>query len=170
MLTTYKKYSNLFMSIIYEKRSGNLVSRIMNKIKAMRFVRSMKKVSPTFGLLWQMAIFVKLAEEIFFYDNNQSSWFGIYSSRNYNIGTNGFIIFDKENECNITVKLYSETEKVILEVKRNRGEKLKNSFTFVSNKWENNENNMYNEMLLEQCIKIINNKFISLFKYCYGLR
>ncbi len=170
MKTLSEKHVNLFMNIIYEKRYGNFISRILNKYKAKSFVRELRNCSPSFNLLWEMSLFIKIAEEVFFYDNKLHGSLGLYSSRNYSPGTNGFMIYDSENAFTLTVKLYSESKKAVLVVERDRGEKLKSSFTFVNNEWEDGENNPYNEMLLEQCIKTINGKFISLFMYCYELR
>jgi len=85
-------------------------------------------------------------------------------------GTNGFKLRDDATGCIITIKLISDTQKVIVDIERQRGNRLKNSMVFVDNAWQDSDYTAYDEMLLEQVIKIINSKIMALFDYCYSLR
>lgn len=166
------KTPNIFMNIISEKNPKGLISKWAHKIKLRRFRKTILEGSPSFGLLWKMADFIKIAEVVFFYNNTHSldSEFAIYSSKEYMAGTNGFKLKDDGTGCIIVIKLISDTQKVIVDIERQRGNKLKNSLVFVDNKWQDTNYTAYDEMLLEQVIKIINSKIIALFDHCYSLR
>ena len=159
---------NIFIDKIYEKKNKGLISKILHKIKLRKFKNDIRDGSPSFFMLWQMADFVKLAEIIFFYDNTHSlnSNIGIYSSKEYLTGTNGFKI--KTDSCLVVVKLIFEGRRVILDIERSKGHKIKTSLEFSNEQWCN-DHTLYDEMLLEQTIKIINERVSSLFDHCYCL-
>ena len=77
-------------------------------------------------------------------------------------GTNGFKLKDDNTGVILVVKLISDTQKVIVDIERQRGNKLKNTMTFVNNNWQDSNYTAYDEMMLEQVIKIINSKIITL--------
>ena len=160
------------MNIISEKNSKGIFKRLAHRIKLHKFRKTILEGSPSFGLLWKMADFIKIAEIVFFYNNTHTldSEFTIYSSKEYMAGTNGFKLRDDNAGVILLVKLISDTQKVIVDIERQRGNKFKNTMTFVENKWQDNNYTAYDEMLLEQVIKIINTKIIALFDHCYELR
>lgn len=164
-----RKSSNLFISIIYNKvklSPKTLFKYISNTRSAKKLRKNIIKGSPSFGLLWKISDFITYAEEIFFYDNSTKNIeIGLYSSRSFPDGTNGFKI--NTTECNITIKLFSDTQRVVVEVDRKIGERLKSYLAFTNDEWEN-EPSIVDEMLLEQIIRIINNKTIDLFNWCYN--
>lgn len=166
------KTPNIFMNIISEKNPKNILAKLLHKRKVHKFRKTILEGSPSFGLLWKMADFIKISEVVFFYNNTHSldSEFSIYSSREYMAGTNGFKLRDDNTGCTIIIKLISDTQKVIVDIERQRGNKLKSSLVFVDNKWQDSDYTSYDEMMLEQVIKIINSKIIDLFDYCYSLR
>ena len=166
------KSPNTFMNIISEKNSKGIFKRLAHRIKLHKFRKTILEGSPSFGLLWKMADFIKIAEIVFFYNNTHTldSEFTIYSSKEYMAGTNGFKLRDDNAGVILLVKLISDTQKVIVDIERQRGNKFKNTMTFVENKWQDNNYTAYDEMLLEQVIKIINTKIIALFDHCYELR
>lgn len=166
-----RKISNNFIDMIYNKvtpKFYNIFTYIIHKVKVKKFKNHVLRGSPSFGLLWKMSDFIKSAEEIFFYNNSiEGSDIGLYSSREYSSGQNGFKIMT--HECTIVLKLYSNTKKVVLEVDRHIGTRIKNTLSFTEDRWIENPSIM-DEMLLEQVIKLINGKIIDLFDYCYKLR
>ena len=166
------KSPNTFMNVISEKNSKGIFKKLAHKIKLRKFRKTILEGSPSFGLLWKMADFIKIAEIVFFYNNTHAldSEFAIYSSNEYMAGTNGFKLKDDSTGVILIVKLISDTQKVIVDIERHRGNKLKNTMTFVENQWQNVNYTAYDEMLLEQIIKIINSKIIALFDHCYELR
>lgn len=166
------KSPNTFMNIISEKNSKGIFKRLAHKIKLYKFRKSILEGSPSFGLLWKMADFIKISEMVFFYNNTHAldSEFAIYSSKEYMAGTNGFKLKDDKNGVILIVKLISDSQKVIVDIERQRGNKLKNTMTFVNSNWQDANYTAYDEMMLEQVIKIINNKVIALFDHCYDLR
>lgn len=171
-MNTKSNLSNIFMGMIYEKVDRafpHIFKYLSHKKKLKKFRRDIHEGSPGFGLLWKMADFIKLAEMVFFYNNSikTSSEFGLYSSRNYCPGENGFKI--TTNECTIAIKLNSEYQKVMVEVVRSFGDKTTSSLVFINEQWDSNPS-IYDEMLLEQVIKIINDRILKLFDYCYSAR
>lgn len=163
---------NIFMNIIRDKSNRGFISKIKHKIKLRKFRKNIMEGSPSFGLLWKMADFIKIAEIIFFYNNSHSldSDLSLYSSNEYMVGTNGFKLRDNTTGCTIIIKLISDTQKVIVDVERSKGNHIKSTMTFIENEWANNNHTAYDEMLLEQVIKMINSKIITLFDYCYSMR
>lgn len=138
-----------------------------NKRKLKKFRKNIISSSPTYGVLWQMADFIKYAEKIFFIPNNQKSI--LYSSRNYSHGQNGFILND--NGLKTTVKLIREErdKKTLLEIETLGGSSGKTLMTFVNNEWRSNPDEL-EEMMLDQAIDSINRNFINLFDQCYAKR
>ena len=166
------KSPNTFMNVISEKNSKGIFKRLAHKIKLHKFRKNILNGSPSFGLLWKMADFIKISEMIFFYNNTHAldSEFAIYSSKEYIAGTNGFKLKDDKTGVILIIKLISDTQKVVVDIERQRGNKLKNTMVFINNNWQDSGYTAYDEMMLEQVIKIINNKIIALFDYCYSLR
>lgn len=163
--------TNIFMNIIYKKVNKSFKNFFKYKKHAKSVKKFRKRIlegSPSFGLLWKMADFIKLAEIVFFYNNSiKNEEFGLFSSKKYSYGENGFRISTKE--CIIVLKLFSDSQKVMLEIERKGGDGNKTSLSFIENEWIT-EPSIYDEMLLEQIIKIINEKIIKLFDYCYDIR
>lgn len=162
-----KPNGNIFLNLIYEKNliKKNIFKIVFHKIKVKKFKKNIKKGSPCFKVLWQFADFIKAAEEIFFYDNSlKNSDIGLYSSRSFLDGQNGFKI--STMDCTIVVKLFIDHEIVAMDVERFKGNRIKDSFQFEHEQWTI-EPSMRDELLLEQIIKIINQKTIQLFDFCY---
>lgn len=160
------KNINMFMNHINNKVPFRCFIRwIINNFRVYVFRKSILNGSPSFNVLWQMADFIKLSELVFFYNNSVDS--NIYSSNNYTAGQNGFIIKDKA--AKIIVKLYSDKEQVVLDIYRILGSHNKTIMTFTKDEWDNNPT-IYDEMLLNYAIKIINSNIIYLFdKYYYKM-
>lgn len=163
------KSTNTFMNLIYEKvklTPFNIFKYLSHRRKLKKFRKHILNCSPDFSLLWRMADFIKYAEEIFLYDNAQKNGH-LYSSRGYTAGQNGFRITDETKI--ITVKLYSDTQRVILELKRQIGSKLDTSLSFTADNWDDPPS-AYEEMLLEQLIDCITTEILKLFDECYNKR
>lgn len=162
---------NLFIYFIYRKINFSMFhifKYMKHKYKLNEFKKSIIDGSPSFGLLWKMADFVKYAELIFFYDNSvKNNDFGLYSSTRYDDGENGFKI--TTDKYTIVVKLYSESKKVSIELNRLIGDKIRTNISFIDEQWTSNPS-IYDEMIIEQIIKDINSRIIKLFNYCYELR
>lgn len=166
---------NIFMKYIYDKEQfklSNLFRYLSHKMRLNKFIRDIENGSPSFNILWQMADFIKLAETIFFYKNTQKdSGLGLYSSRNYASGTNGFRLSDLNDEggLKVTIKLFNESKQVLLEIEYLKTDNPKQIMTFTDNDWDTAPT-AYDEMLLDQIIKIINHRIINLFYSCYDKR
>lgn len=112
---------NIFIEHIYSKKKYNLI----NWIKYRLFLRKLDKVVPNFGMLWQIADFVKILEKVYMYDNSTNS--ELYSSPKYNEGENGFILNIRENSdviVTINMKMYSDSETIDVELRRVKGNKM----------------------------------------------
>lgn len=161
-------FSNGFLNIIDKKYIGH--NPILKFISNIRFKRTCRKIfdtSPSFGQLWNFANFIKLAEEIFFYNNKRDSL--LYSSASYKAGENGFVITSEADHVIITVKMYSDTQYIAMDVKRTNGTNMLTSIAFKENNWveEPEESSI---ILLDNIIGIINRHIIMLLKYCYDRR
>ena len=109
---------NLFANKIYNKKKytfWNGISYLIHRNSIKRFRNKILKGSPSFDVLWNMSNFIKIAEFSFFYDNSiKNTDFGLYSSKNYQDGTNGFKIITPE--CIITIKLFNESKSVCITI------------------------------------------------------
>lgn len=167
------KSINMFMEHIYNKepfKLSNLFKYLKHRKAVKKFRKDISDGSPSFNVLWQMADFIKLAESVFFYKNTQKdSEFGLYSSRNYASGTNGFRVTDVANGLRVTIKLFNENKQLLLEVEYMNSDNSKQYLSFKDNEW-NVTPTVYDEMLLEQVIKSINFSILNLFDSCYNKR
>lgn len=161
---------NIFIDLLYDLSVAKSVfKKSICKSKIKRFFNKLEKSSPDFTMLWNIASFVKRAEEIYYYDNNidkQSDTLALYSSRNYSATDNGFKITTKNNI--LIVKLFSNTTRVVIDDEHLSGSKIKSHFVFEYEQWKSNHNK-YDEMILEEIIKLIVSHTKELFNYCmYG--
>ena len=161
--------NNIFMELIYEKiniKGKNIFKRLFHKKKVKKFINDIKNSSPGFNMLWNIADFIKIAEFVYFYDNSlKNNTIALFSSKNYQNNTNGFKV--NSEDCNITIKLFSELNTVILEIDRLKGDKQRTIMEFKDEQWTT-VHTLFDEMLLNHSIEIINNKVIELFNYCYN--
>lgn len=158
--------ANMFISLIYEKTDfsfGSLFKYIKHRIKLNRFAKRIMKGSPTFHVLWEMADFIKISNNIFF-TLNKSNY--LYSSVNYDEGCNGFRVTDTDNNIKVTIKLIKDTNKVLLEAENIRI-KTKITMSFTDNKWDDTPS-MYDELILDQIIECINRRVMEQFWHCYN--
>lgn len=159
---------NIFLNLINKKTLCNrFFKRFFHKLEVKKFKKTIYKGSPSFTVLWNFADFIKYAEEIFFIENiNEVDKLGIYSSRQYKPGQNGFRVTTKD--IVITVKLFNSSCSVAIDVGYRKND-LHHQFNFKNEKWVS-EPSIYDEMLLEEIIKIINFEMIKLFEECYDKR
>lgn len=156
--------TNMFMAQVERARNFS----IWHPFKYFKYRSSYKSFkkrinygSPSFGVLWSFADFIKYAELIFMFDNVKTN--GLYSSPDYVPMQNGFKIHTPD--VNILVKLYSETQRVGIDISRNTGGKIKSNYTFENNQWTS-EPDDYDIMLLDRVISIINNRMLWLLDWC----
>lgn len=152
---------------------GNkFMDHIFNKTKRFNFkrwreyrklIKDLKKSSPSFGILWQIGEFVRLLERVYMYNNSPDAM--LYSSKKYSPGTSGFVITVKDI-VKLRVKLYSDDQRVTLEVARLGGEQVTTSINFIDNQWES-DHDQCDELLLEYCIDLIMTTVADIFTYYY---
>ena len=158
---------NIFINMIYNKPSSGFFKKRKHKKEANKFRKEILDGSPGFGLLWRMSDFIKLAEDVFFYSNSlNNTEFGLYSSRQFEENQNGFKITDAEKGVVITIKLLSKSQHVIMEIDRINSFS-KTTLSFTNEQWDRAPS-IYDEMVLEHAIKIINTRIIKLFDHYYN--
>lgn len=161
-------FANSYLRIIDQKYTG--INPIKKWLSNYRFRKECKKIfdrSPNFTQLWEFADFIRLSEHIFFYNNKNGAT--LYSSRSFKFGENGFVIVSNPDNVQITLKLYSEDQKIVMDIKRLNGTNLLNTITFVNNDWEETPDDK-DIILLDNVIGIMNRHIIMLLKYCYDRR
>ena len=173
----YNKRENIFINILYEKR---FAKRFRDKLKARKKYKKLKKYisnwSPTIDDLNDIADLVKFAELVYSYKNN-IFYSPIYSSRNYDPNTNGFIVNSPYYRNLILIKLDLITSTVLMEIRR-KGEinddyykditecKLLYAIKFVNNNWVETAE-CRNELLVDTVIEAISSAVLEVFDYCY---
>lgn len=157
------KNINLFIKYINDKIPYRyFFKRIYHNISVYRFRKNILNGNPSFAILWQMADFIKLANTIFFYNNHIDNY--LFSSTNFTSGQNGFIA--RDDGVKIIIKLYKDTKNVTLDICRLYNTISKTTMSFTQDEWDKTPT-VYDELLLEQVIKIINKNIIKLFDECY---
>lgn len=158
---------NRYLDIVEKKYVGsNPILRWWSDLQFKRACKKIQKESPSIGCLWYMADFIKLAERVYFYNNNRKTGF-LFSSSSYSAGENGFVINDPDNFLEIVVKLFSDDQMVIVSVKRTNGTNMITEHTFINNQWTGDRQN-YDEVLIDNIIGLMNSATISLMQYCYN--
>lgn len=162
------KKLNMFIDIIYDKmESRSIFSKWFNYFKMKRFKKTLSTCSPSFHIIWQIADFIKYAEHLFFYENNIKN--SLYSSNSYSDGENGFKIKDKN--VIITVKVNKVSGKVTLQIEylnaSSSSKKVSTTMEFVNNVWVE-DHSKYDEILLENVIRIIYKHVFELFDELYS--
>lgn len=161
-------FANGFLNIIDRKYTGfNPIKKLISNIKFKMECKKIFDTSPSFGQLWNFANFIKLAERIFFYNNKNGST--LYSSNSYQANQNGFVITSKPDNVVITVKLYADTQGIVMDIKRTNGTNMTTTLKFEQNDWaETPEDDEI--IILDNVIGIINRHLVMLLKYCYDRR
>lgn len=167
MKTKKTNCENIFIDLISKKTlTKGFFKGIRHSHDVKKFKRTIEKGSPSFFLLWNFADFIKYAEKIFFIENSDPEATGCYSSRNFKAGQNGFRI--NIYNLSIVVKLFNSTCSIAMDIFY-KDTNTTEQFKFKNEEWDQ-EHNLYDEMLLEQVIKIINREMIYLFEECYDKR
>ena len=130
-----------------------------------KFKKTLNEGSPSFGVLWSFADFIKYAEVIFFFNNVKKNY--LYSSDGYEPGNNGFRI--SSEEYIITVKLYTESQVVAIEIEYPQTTRRPINYKFKNGDWVDEPDN-YDILLIDRVINIINKTMIGLIDYCIERR
>ena len=130
-----------------------------------KFKKTINEGSPSFGVLWSFADFIKYAEIIFFFNNTKKNY--LYSSDGYEPGHNGFRI--SFEEYIITVKLYTESQIVAIEIEYPYTNHRPVSYKFKNGNWVDEPDN-YDILLIDRVINIINMNMIKLVDWCVAKR
>lgn len=150
--------TNIFMQQVGDSMEFSFL-HIFKYFKYIRKRKAFKKRiltgSPSFGVLWYFAEFIKYCEIIFFYDNSITS--KVYSSNKYDLCTNGFRI--NHPDAIITVKLYSDSQTVSMDIENKAGNKIKTNYIFENNSWTK-EPDAYDILHIDNVINIINRTMI----------
>lgn len=167
---TKSNFANGYLNIIDAKYTGfNPILKLISRIKFNRACKRIFNTSPSFGQLWSFADFIKLAEEVFFFNNNSKSQ--LYSSWSYKVGENGFVITSEADHVTLIVKLYSDNQCIAMDIKRTNGTNRTTNMLFENGDWSpDKERKDTDIILLDNVIGIINRHIIMLLEYCYKRR
>lgn len=176
------KRINSFIKLIYDKEEysfSNFFRYHIHKRKVKKFKKNIYDSKFDLSMLNNIAEFIKYAETVFFFDNSFNNTIGLYSSRNYEPGENGFKISNSpySKDCDITVKLISSNDTIYhayVEVKRKGGSQTITTFEF------DGDNDLItfpisgtvidNYIFLDKIIDIIYTCALQLFDFCYENR
>lgn len=160
--------TNIFMQQVRDAMNFS----ILHPFKYFKYAKKRKEFkkriltgSPSFGVLWYFAEFIKFCEIIFFYDNSINN--GIYSSNKYDLCTNGFRI--NHPDAIITVKLYSDSQTVSMDIENKTGNKIKTNYVFENNGWTK-EPDAYDILHIDNVINIINRTMIRFLNQMIDIR
>lgn len=161
-------FSNGYFTIIDKKYTGrNPIKKFLSNRAFKKTCKKIFDTSPSFGQLWSFAEFIKVSEEAYFFDNNSKG--RLFSSRSYSYGENGFKIHSEADNVDIVIKLYNDNQKVIIQVERLNGGRMKSELVFTDNHWATTPDDS-SVVLLDNLIGIINRHIIMLLEYCYNRR
>lgn len=161
-------FANSYLNIIDAKYIGkNPIKKWLSRFKFNKKCKEIFDRSPSFSQLWEFADFIRLSEYIFFYNNKNGAT--LYSSRSYKFGENGFVINSEPDNLQITLKLYSDDQNIVMDIKRTNGTNLLNTLKFRNNEWDGSYEDQ-DIILLDNVIGIMNRHIVMLLKYCYERR
>lgn len=126
-----------------------------------KFCKTINAGSPSFGVLWNFAEFIQYAEIIYTYNNSKNS--NLYSSRDYTPGQSGFRI--NLEKLVITVKLWSDQQKVGIDIENKTGNNVKTNYSFTEGQWTE-EPDEYDVLLIDRVIGIINDQMLWMLNWC----
>ena len=158
----------MFMKIVNDAVPLTLKTffkHIKFKRKLKKFKKTINNGSPSFGVLWSFADFIKYSELIFFFNNIKKNY--LYSSDGYDPGHNGFRIASEDYI--ILVKLFTESQTVAVEIEYPKTNRRTICYKFKNSEWEN-EPDKYDILLIDRVINIINKAMISLIDFCIDKR
>lgn len=156
---------NRFLDVVESKYLGkNPIRRYFSKRKFNKFCKETMQSSPSLGILWYFAEFIKLADRVYFYPNSKNGI--LYSSRSYSAGENGFTINDKDNGIRLVVKLFSDEQCTCIQVTR-EGSSYITEHKFRNNAWTDDRES-YDEVLIDNIIGIVNSHIVGLLKWCWN--
>lgn len=159
----------MYMDHIENKYTGNNpIRKWLDNQKHKKFMKKISTMSHSIGTLWFFADFIKIAEVVYFYDNKNGSY--IFSSRQYSYGENGFIIHDEKNKVIINCKLFSDDQKIGIEVKRTSGSNMSTEFTYSNNEWDFSKVKLdgYTNVLVDNTLAIISDAIVFLMEFCWN--
>lgn len=167
------EYKNYFMDMVSRKYIGwNIFKRIYSHFAFLHECNEISKSSPSLGVLWQFADFIRLSDRIFLLGSDTSNV--LYSSDGYDTNNNGFVIRDDSSCTRIVYKLNHRASEVKIEVsKLTTNSKVSNvlcEFTFKNSKLDPSMEK-YDDMLVKNIIDITNRNIINrmwMCRYKYG--
>lgn len=163
-----KNNINIFIDYINRKRlCKGFFARLKCDRDAKKFIKIIYEGSPSFSLLWDFADFIKLSEKIFFRKNTPDC--KLYSSSDYKEGQNGFKLIDSNvyRTIEIVVKLYTKSQKIAVAITYKSSEpECTRIMEFENGDWKKSHT-VYDEMLLENIISIINTRIVNTFREYY---
>lgn len=164
-----KTVSNRFMDFIENNKyiGRNPIKRFVANWKFNKFCKKIMGQSPSLGVLWFFADFIKISERVYFFPNRQTG--ELYSSRSYSIGENGFIINDEAHSIKLNIKLNSDLQRTIIEINRNGGTQATTELTFMNNSW-GDDIQPYDEVLVDNVIGLINSYIVGLLRFCWNAK
>lgn len=151
------------MKFLWNKRSVFTTSGLDNYIMYRKLMRTIKKESPTFGVLWQISDFIKCLEQTYFYENDPMKN-GISSTDQTQSDQNGFRI--NTNEFRIDCKLCIKNERVILNLTGFHGNKKEIRFEFANGEWIS-DHDEHTDIQLNSTISIIWAEVLGILSYYY---
>lgn len=155
---------NMFIEHVRDSKRFSLLNMgkyFTHKLKLRKFFKTLDEGSPSFGVLWSFSEFIQYAEVVYSFPNDRDGV--LYSSRSYSPGESGFKI--SRDDMSITVKLWSDTNKVGIDIQNKEGSKFKSSYTFIRQSWTEDPDE-YDILLIDRVIDVINKNMIQLTKWC----
>lgn len=155
--------NNIFARHLYDKDKNKF--RLLQWFRYKRFLRLIDKSVPSFDILWQIADFIKILEQVFLYDNSPIK--EMYSSDKYKPNENGFVV--KKYNYTITIKLYEDDKSIAIQVDRGN-KKASTSMKFREGDPLEDGNNEHVLKLIENIENIIMNSAKELFIKYYNMK
>ncbi len=160
---------NTFIRWIWEAKNIDEKNRRQAKkhyYSFLDYMNQLEKSSPGFQELWDISDFLNIIEYTYFYDNTKAS--GFWSDGEFGIGKTRFNII--KNNIEIVCTLDEKDTHITLTVKKLSPDKNSSSkvaeLEFKNGQWASYKTE-YDEILLDNIISIIWDKFIPLVERYY---
>lgn len=154
---------NQFFDIVTIRKPKNPISRLVYEYKMWRYFRDLSRLSPSFNTMVEMAAFIKLAETIWFYRNDENNMYND-SPVTYSKEGSIYIILMLSESTSCTIGLKQKTNQISISIKNMSKNEITSSIKFKDGELE--IKSKIDEILFINILNALMKSFINLMKYC----
>lgn len=154
---------NQFFDVVTHKKPKNPIKLLMYKYIMWRYFRDLSRLSPSFNTLVEMAAFIKLAETVWFYRNDENNMYN-GSPVTYSREGSIYIVLMVSESTSCTIGLKQKSNQISISIKNISKNEITSSIKFKDGELE--IKSKIDEILFINILNSLMESFINLMKYC----